>query len=280
MSKTGWIPGLKNTNSLVLKLFILTALYSLCACTDLFAQEDITRLVDKTILLFNDGKFKEAELTALRALQNSDSLASADQAELHRILAFSYVAQEENEKAKRQFMLWLEFEPLANLDPIYISPKIISVFNEAKTELEQRKNEASTENVDEMKIRIAAFQRSLIFPGRGQLYRGEKVKGISLVSSEIVMLGALLYCHLKYDQTHDRYLNEKNPDKISDLYNESNLYYQGRIVSASLAAGIYLYSLIDAAYLSSANITNAETLSLKLSPDPERLLTISFRWSR
>jgi len=237
------------------------------------AQGAAASSVDQVVSLYMQGRFQEAELLALRTLQSSDSLPPVDRALLYKTLGFTYVVMRENEKAKNQFIAWLEIDPLADLDSVYISPKIIAVFREAQAELEARKRQAESPADEELTLRLGAVRRSVIFPGLGQIYCGKQIKGFSLMTSEIVLIGAFVFCQIQYDQKRDEYLQERNPNHMQDLYDEANLYYRAKYVSAILAAGVYLYSLYDAAYLSSSP-SKKSPISLSVSPVLRSLLTL------
>ena len=232
--------------------------------------------VRQVLSLYVDGRLKDAEFAALRALQNPEDLAQVDRAELHRVLGFVYVAQGNNEKAKKQFLNWLEQDPLAELDPLYISPKIRNVFNRAREEFILRQTEEPPPDYKKMNLKIEAAQRSLIFPGLGQIYRGQQVKGFSLLASEIVVLGSLAYFQVNYERSRDDYLNETDPARMQNLYDDYNLYYRARTVSIALAFGIYVYSILDALYFPPHNDTGQGNLTISVSPIPANLITISF----
>ncbi len=60
-------------------------------------------------------------------LSQKDDISKA-----HRFLAYCYVALNEREKAKDSFHKALRVDPDLTLDPVYVSPKIIEVFEEVK----------------------------------------------------------------------------------------------------------------------------------------------------
>ncbi len=126
-----------------------------------------------------------------------------------------------------------------------------------------------------MTVQHSAFKRSLLFPGLGQLHTDNKIKGYSLIASEAVLLGTFIYCQLNYDKARDDYMNETNPSRMQDLYDEYNLYYRGRNVSLILAAGVYIYSLFDVMYFPPEIDNNSETLSLSLQPGMPCRLTLN-----
>ena len=237
-----------------------------------FAQNDETDLIGLADSLYVEGKLNEAELTALRALQNPESLPPIDRARLYRILGFTYVAQGKNEKAKQQFLSWLKIDPLANLDPLYISPKIINVFAEAQVEFKQTRTPPP--DYANLNKQMQAVRRSLLFPGLGQLHRGQQIKGFTLITSEIILLGTLTYCQIKYDQARDQYLDESDPDKMDSQYDDCNLYYRGRNASIALAVGIYLYSLFDIMYFHPQTEPQSSPFSLSVTEDFTPTLTL------
>ena len=239
------------------------------------AQGDDAALVDQAVLLYHEGRFEEAELAALRALQDEEALAPVDRARLRRILGFTYVVLGENEKAKRQFIAWLELDPLARLDPIYISPKIIKVFEEAQQEYNRLKTQNPPPDYARLDLQVKATRRSLIFPGLGQIYQGQQTKGYTLLASELALLGSLVYCQVRYNETRDLYLDETNPARMQSRYDDCNLYYWGRNASAILAVGVYLYSLFDVMFLPPRAQTGPPKLSLSaFSGSPGAIVTL------
>ena len=66
-------------------------------------------------------------------LTGSDNISKA-----HRFLAYSYVALNKREKARTSFKKALQVDPGLTLDPVYVSPKIIEIFQEVKQERDSR----------------------------------------------------------------------------------------------------------------------------------------------
>jgi len=107
-----------------------------------------------------------------------------------------------------------------------------------------------------------AFHKSLLFPGLGQLYKGDKAKGILLVNIETGALGALVYLMATRPTLKDRYENWKwlnskttentDPSYISirkkQLNNYSNALDVNRklqFIMGGIAVATYGYSLMD-----------------------------------
>lgn len=271
---------IRQTNRFLFKL-LLTILCTSSLAALSRAQNPDSGAVDEVIRLYDEGKFRDAEVTALRALQSPQKPARVDQAILHKYLAFSYVAMGDAEKARNEFLNLLELDPLARLDSLYISPKIIAVFREAQQGYRSQRQQSRPPDLTHLNLQIAAVKRSLLFPGLGQLYRKQQVKGYSLLASEVVFLGSFIFCQVQYDQARDRYLAETNPSKMQRLYDDVNLYYRGRYASAILAAGVYLYSLFDVLYFPPPSESKPSRLSLapSLRTGPSITLTLTFSMS-
>jgi len=73
------------------------------------------------------GAVKNLQKAVALGLRGDDHVSKA-----HRFLAYSYVALNERNKAKDSFREALKVDPEMRLDPVYVSPKIIDVFEEVK----------------------------------------------------------------------------------------------------------------------------------------------------
>jgi len=234
--------------------------------------------VDEVVSLYFQGRLTEAELLALRTLQSGDSLPPVDREILHKTLGFTYVAMGENEKAREQFISWLEIDPRAALDSLYVSPKIIDVFRLAQEALAQRRQSANPD-FSHLTSQMSALKRSLIFPGLGQIYRDQQGKGIALFASEVLLLGGLAYFHVQSEAARNDYMAERSPAKTSEAYDRYNTYYRARNLTAALAAGVYLYSLVDAIYFPPRRGSGLTfPLTFQVTPDPGHSLVLAWRF--
>ncbi|MBU0517510.1 hypothetical protein KKA00_03865 [bacterium] len=259
-------------------LLAICTLVVCCGIADLAtAQPEQNEIVNQVERLYYQGQFEEAELLALRALTNTEQLSPMEQARLHRTLGFIYVVLEERDKATQQFINWLQIDPGADLDPLYISPKIIQEFEAAKIKYEEMVKAGPPPDFTALENQRVAVQRSLFFPGLGQIYREQYVKGYTLVVSEIALLGILAYCQFNIDDAQNDYLNERDPAFFQEKYDKYNNLYRGRYASLALAAGVYLYSLFDAIYLPPATDQSTTSLSLGFGPEatPQITLTVN-----
>ncbi len=103
------------------------------AKTETPQKEEGQQFLKKGMESYFKGRYDEAVAEINTALEKGLK-EKEDMLKAHRFLAYTYVAKEEKDEAKRQFKKALELDPKMELDPVYVSPKIIEVFKEVKGE--------------------------------------------------------------------------------------------------------------------------------------------------
>lgn len=84
-----------------------------------------------------------------------------------------------------------------------------------------------------------------IIPGLGQWYKGSKVKGVCMFAAEAVAVAGILVC----DNQRASYVKkaQEQPKFIKEYSNRADNWETARNISIGVAAGIWLYNIIDAA---------------------------------
>jgi len=87
--------------------------------------------------------------------------------------------------------------------------------------------------------------RSVLAPGWGQLKKKQVRKGLSILSSQVVLLGSTLIFNSLKTSAHDDYLLART-DGVRRAYRDDEENYQ-RLMTGSLVGlgAVYLYNLID-----------------------------------
>ncbi len=156
------------------------------------------------------------------------------------------------------------FKTLVNLDKNFVldsaevSPKIIAFFEQIKQrEIENSKKTSSkTDNENslyslknliarEREIYRESIWKNLIMPGWGNFVRNEKTKGYFFSLTFSASLISSIYFYLDANSKEKDYLNEINPDKISEKYSIYNKSFKIRNVSFIVLVLIYFYSQFD-----------------------------------
>ncbi|MBN2620408.1 hypothetical protein JXB22_04885 [candidate division WOR-3 bacterium] len=232
-----------------------------CAISSVFAQEmpddSLVRMLEAAKSFYNGGEYESAIRELEDALQYLKQLKSGDQVEAHKYLAFSYVAFGDNEKAKVQFKKALILNPTLELDPAQVSPKIIKVFEEAKSEMATAP--PTTLPIVEPKppatpVRttstFGAVWRSCLLPGWGQKYKGDSSKGSKLMLAAGVTFGISAVSITLMSITHDAYLDVPpgNTGEMDDKYKMYKFWSNAAFISAVSFGVVYLYNIYDAAF--------------------------------
>ena len=97
----------------------------------------------------------------------------------------------------------------------------------------QKKMDFRTEE-EQLKDPQIALNKALLFPGMGQLYNEQKVKGYTLIAAEIFSLWS-------FNENRKKYKNYDQNDSNSQEY-----YLRERNRFAWIAIGLYFYGILDA----------------------------------
>ncbi len=110
------------------------------------------------------------------------------------------------------------------------------------------------------KTRLKGFYRSMLFPGWGQAYSDQRVKGGIIATAQCATLGALLYQNSRYNQALDDFnaasaaFQQGQSDAVqrpvllallNAAQSELDDRYEARRRWALFAASIYVYNLLD-----------------------------------
>lgn len=206
-----------------------------------FRYEDVVRLSDQIIATYRDLP--------------PDTLLS-----VYTMKAVAHYTLNQEELSRRSFIELLKINKGFQLDPIIISPKIISFFESIRTEynriLETRIAETNTakdtvRNI-EPSISLEGFQsyrtnllQSLIFPGLGHLWDNHETEGWILTSLSAINIGSLIYFIIDTNKKENAYMNESNQLYIQDKYTQYNSSYKTRNILIASYIVLWTYSQLD-----------------------------------
>ena len=194
---------------------------------------------------YDDGKYSSCEFEARRLLERQD-LSDSIRVLAEQNLAFALVAQEQHDGAVEHFTTILLLAPSFDLDPVLTSPKIITVFNEAKLKYLSRQKRTIAEPRLAVSVpAVGPTWRTLIFPGWEQLHQGRTTAGISFASAGAAALSALIYCDVQRRDKHNSYISANTSSLAASRYDNYNRYYKAEIYSAVACVAVYLASQID-----------------------------------
>lgn len=231
-----------------MKIFLLCIIAALVLNERVSAQDlSPNYLLQSIEALYNNGQYVSAELEA-RRLQEQPDLNDSVRIQSDKWIAFSLIAQGKSAAAKDRFIALLKIDETFELDPVLTSPKILSVFNDAKVRFVlQKKNSASDSTFIMSRIRQepAVSYRAVLFPGWEQLYQGRESAGWLFLGGGTLTLASGVTCEFLRADARTTYLKETQPDRISASYRRYNNYRKAEIYSFSLFAAVFIASEID-----------------------------------
>lgn len=217
-------------------------------------EDSLERMLEAAKIYYNNGEYENAIRELEKAMQYLKQLNQTDQVEAYKYLAFSYVAFGNKEKAKEHFKLALALDPDLELDPATVSPKIIQVFEEAKSEMAVvppvKPPDVKPIKPPPTGARVSTFGatwRSCCFPGWGQFYKGQSGKGKKIMILSAVTGSLTLGSVLMSAAKHQTYLDADpyDPDAMAEAYDAYSLWYNISAVNLTLFLGVYLYNIYD-----------------------------------
>jgi len=196
--------------------------------------------------LYEQGSYLSSEVEARRLLENR-SLPDSMRVRAEQYLAFSLVAQAKNAGAIDHFVTILKIDSAFVLDPILTSPKILTVFGEARKQYGTLKisEHSPFHPVQRLPDHGVTF-RTILFPGWEQIYQGRPVKGYSLIGAGILSLGATVFFDRERRSAKEDYLAANTPDLATSKYTRYNNNYKAEYYSLAAFLAIYVYSQFDA----------------------------------
>jgi len=221
--------------------------------------------------------YETAEAQAVSALDQFQRFNSGQLVELNVILALIKYARNDTESSKRFFLSALSLDHTLEMDPLLVSPKILSFFREVKSESVDLR--ALNTNSESTYVRYLLLQdarpgaalRSMIVPGWGHLYLGRPSKGRLLLGAWAFSVVGTVVTHFVRKDAEADYLEETNPDRVGERYDRFNTWNRTRNGFALGAAVIWTYSYIDILSSRPSGVTTAGALHLGLKASPQSL---------
>jgi len=213
----------------------------------LSAQQKADPLAE-VVDLYDQGNYQAAADSSRSYLSQNQGLDREDRVQMLIYLSFSLVALGREAEAEASFGELLALDPALDLNPEFVSPKIIDVFRRAKA----RAGSARPPNPQPRPLvsrpgpsKPQALWRSLLWPGWGQRYQGNRLKGFVLQTASLGTAAGWAVLELGTRQAHGSYLRSTDPEEIQREYRTYNKWYRARNFSVNLMAAVWLYNIVD-----------------------------------
>ncbi len=223
--------------------------------------------------LYNSGSYESAELAARRRIEQGP-ITDSTRIEAERIIAFSLVAQGKPDLGREHFEGILSLDPTFSLDPILTSPKILTVFQEAKIRSSVVRKSGTPDATPRDEEGTTISYRMLLFPGWEQLHQGRSVPGAVFAGAGVLTLGSAITFEILRAPARRDYLAATQPADISAKYNKYNRAYRGEVYSFIAFAAVYIASEFDV-FLGSDRPVNMQAAS---SNSGSPVVVLSLHW--
>lgn len=239
---------------------------SIFACSSLFAQVISYETLKKEFNSFEYEKVIQISDSLLKSDKNlPDSLAI----DIYLMRAVSYYSIAREDSAAKNFEEILNINPNYSPDPLIISPKLISLFNQVKLNYRPKQpvqsDSTSAKPTEALKEKTQsqnfARLKNLILPGWGHLSREFSAKGAVITSVSLLNLAGMIYFIYDTNQKEKSYLNETNKILIPSRYNDYNNAYKIRNALIISYAALWIYSQVDMLIFDKDEETFGKTVS-------------------
>ena len=193
--------------------------------------------------LYNNGQYLSAELEARRMFEQT-ALNDSTKVQLEKWIAFALISQGKSSLAKERFVALLNIDGVFELDPILTSPKILSVFNDARVKFISQKKTAVIDSTKES-VQYSVSYRTIIFPGWEQLHQERSTSGYLYGSVGIMTLTSGIVFEILRSDARKEYMEAVTFSDISSKYDTYNSYRKAEIYSFAAFALVYVASEID-----------------------------------
>jgi hypothetical protein len=225
--------------------YVVTTVLLVLAASFARAQSSADSVLAVVETSYSSGAYANAELEARRLVENpilSDSIhVLAEQ-----WIAFALVAQGNPGLAKEHFLRILGKHPAHELDPVFTSPKILVVFNEARAAARGRRSVQIDTSAMSLSPNPEPISfRTILFPGWEQFHQGRTTTGVVYFGAGVATLGTGIAMEFLRSAARNDYLSASTPNEIESRYQTYRRYSKAETVAFVAFAVVYVASEID-----------------------------------
>ena len=239
------------------------------------SAQDIVRPLDRAERAVEALDYTRARTELEALISNPSSLTIADLARAHLLLGIVDYSENNIQNARSRFVSALQLDPSIKPDPRTVSPKIVSFFGSLQAEAVVR-SDADIRYVTIVDNRPAAALRSMVLPGWGQFYKGERTKGFVASTAWVGTSGATVASAIAERRARNLYLDETDPNQVAARFDTWNSRQKMRKTFLASMAVVWLAAYVDA--LASPGDTRIAPSRLSVVPGQELGVGVAWRF--
>lgn len=224
---------------------IIVLVYGLSVIAAL-AQTAASNRVNEIKRALQQVEFSVAAALADSAIAHFREYQPAELAEIHAFRALVFFEQGQTARAEEHLALALQLNPELQLDPIFFAPQMQQRLEVLRPQIVTLHRTApAARYILIADPRIAATWRSLLLPGWGQRFKGQKNKGRIFSIAAATLAGATFSSQLLRNRAEQKYLRAGENEVVA-RYNTFNRYHQLRNNSALALGAVWGAAVLDA----------------------------------
>lgn len=204
-----------------------------------YAQTGSTNRVTEIKRALQQAEFQIAADLADSAIVHFREYPPAQLADIHALRALVFFEQGNARRGEEHLALALQLDANLQLDPIFFSPQIRQRLEELRPKIVtlSHANMPAVRYIVVPDPRLEAAWRSLLLPGWGQRYKGQKTKGRLFSIAAVTLAGATLTSHFLRENAEKKYLEAVEESDLKSRYDTFNRYHLLRN-NLALALGV------------------------------------------
>jgi hypothetical protein len=226
----------------LLLLILLMVFYTIPA--QQLTPSSIIQEIDTAIAGFN---YSQADNLIDIALDHIDSYDYIQQQQIFTFAALRKFQQGDQLRTREYFLRILEINPTFTLDPMSISPKIITLFQATKVEYLENINRRLSHFETNVNNNPVPW-RSLVFPGWEQWHRGYRLKGTAWAVGGAACLIGTLQAVIRTQNIRKDYQEAEAAEEVNTRYREYNRLYKSQFYWSYAYITLWLASHLDALF--------------------------------
>jgi len=256
-----------------------------------------TTLFDSIRNEYESFNYEKVILMANNALLDTSTFNKNELIEIYLMKSVSHFTLNEEDSVRKSFIEILKINPEYSLDPLSVSPKIVTLYEKVKDDFNQivgpKPEPEISENTLPGSITVLtdtifvdkyrglpawSYFKSALVPGWGHIDNGDEVKGFILTGVSVFLAGSAIYYTLETNDREKDYLNAEGSSEIRETYNSYNKAYQMRNGLIIGYLGVWLYSQLDLMFINNdVRIgDNLNSAKIDIPSDLKLSLSISF----
>ena len=247
------------------------------------AQRTNSELITEIRQAYERIDFEVAEIQIQEALVGFDRFSPAELSEIHFFSALIHYARGDAAKAESEVLIALQLFPDFSADPLLTPPGLHEIVRTTRATLpENSSTELNSADIRYLILedrRPSAAMRSMLVPGWGQMYKGERRKGHILIVAWGTTAGGAITTHFLRQNAERRYLDADTQEEVFERFDAFDRWHKVRNNLFLAASAVWLYSYIDALLLPSTARLNQGSTSFQAIPVSPNGVQFSFRYS-